>query len=378
MSLLDAIRVAKAGHFIRFMDFYIKTYGRFRFGTVMQRIATALSRSVAGPLPYVLKIDLLQACNLKCTMCYADHNSAEMALEDFKTIIRPLRGLGCRVDLMGGEPFLHPHLIEMVDLARNQMKFREVNVYTNGTRVTADNAALIKRAGLTHAMVNISSHDERQHDQFTGVKGSWRSALEGIEHLRDAGIDTHPFIVLHRENINDYEKIVELARERLAVTPLFFQYVPKSSSDPLIPSIHDWDRIKKKILYDDERGRQHGETTARLISLCGKNCLGGYHSFSVKVNGDVAPCPFIDDIIIGNALAEGFWNVFLHRNRNELYREFISVPEGCNSCSYRSACSGGCRAGQDGDYSKKDPRCLGPWCEKLDHDKLFEKIPTFF
>jgi len=378
MTLFDKIRIIKAKHFIRFMDFYIWLYGRFRFGTPMQKIVTAMSTSVCGAVPYVLKIDLLENCNLKCSMCYAHHSKKEMSLEDYKKIVSPLKGIGSRVDLMGGEPFLYSNLEEVISYTRNVSKFKEVIVYTNGTFISKDKALAVKEAGLTHAMVNLSSHDEIRHDAFTGVQGSWKSAIEGINNLKEAGVETNAFIVVHKDNIFDLNEIRTFVLETLQINPLFFQYVPKDLNDPLIPSRDDWNLAKKNIIYGHESGQKHGKIVAGIISLCGKNCLGGYHSFSVKVNGDVTPCPFIHDIIIGNALKDGIWKVFLNRKKSKLYNEFSSIPEECKSCNYITACSGGCRAGQDGEYLNKDFRCLGPWHEKADHDKLFEKIPTFF
>ncbi len=347
-------------------------------GTARQKAVTSLCRNIAGPVPYVLKIDLLQNCNLKCKICYATHGSIEMSLDDFKTIVRPLKNAGCRIDLMGGEPFLYSRLNEAISYARHDMKFKEAFIYTNGTCVTSEKAVSAKKAGLTHAMINISSHDEKQHDLFTGVKGSWKASITGLKHLKKAGVITHPFIVLHNDNINDYALINKFFREELECDPVFYQYIPKDLKDPLLPSKEKWNAVKKQILCEDETGRKHARTVEKLITLCGKNCLGGYFSFSVKVNGDVTPCPFINDIIIGNALEENFWIVFMKRNENPIFRDFSSVPLDCKACTYRLACSGGCRAGQNGKYLLKDPRCLGPWSNNFSHEKLFEKIPSFF
>lgn len=364
MNPMDRIRVIKARHFIRCMDFYLWLYGRYRFGTAAQRLVTAMSRAVAGALPFVLKVDLLHRCNLRCAMCYAEHDAAMMPLDDFKRLIAPLAGIGCRLDLMGGEPFLYPHLAEAIASARATIRCREVIVYTNGTAITPEKAKAAQSAGLTGAMVNLASHDEAKHDRFTGVAGSWRETLRGIAALKEAGVETAAFIVLHRDNIADVEAMIRFADERLGVAPVFFQYVPRRAGDPLVPSRDDWDRAKRRVLYGDERGRAHAATIARLMTLCGRDCLGGYYSFSVKTNGDVTPCPFIHDLVLGNALDEGIWRVFLKRFDTARFRDFSAIPADC-------------RAG-NGDYGSRDVRCRGPWQEPMDHDRLFERLPTFF
>jgi len=99
------------------------------------------------------------------------------------------------------------------------------------------------------------------------------------------------------------------------------------------------------------------------------------------VNGDITPCPFIDDVIMGNAFSQNFWEAFAGRNESAAYRDFMSLPSECAGCTYIKVCGGSCRAGvkdKAGKYLKKDFRCLGPWKEEFEANDMWDKMPTFF
>lgn len=354
-------------------------FGRARPGTLAHASMLRFARSVVGPMPLVVKLDVTSACNVRCRMCYARQvREDEMPLERVREVLWRFRGIPVRLDLMGGEPFMHTGLDRIISAARKEARLGGIVVYTNATLVTPEAARSVRAAGLDQAMVNISSHDPRKHDTFTRVPGSWERTVAGIGYLKAAGIDTAAFIVLHRENMGDYDHLLEFARERLRVRPLFFQYVPAHGIDELTPDPATWADLKRRILYRDEP--RHRRSITRINALCGKCCLGGYYSISVKVNGNVTPCPFIDDIVLGNVFRDDFWEVFARRE-SEIRRDFMAIPAECAGCAYKAMCGGGCRAGHrdaEGRYSLRDFRCLGPWPAPLDPNALWDHLPTFF
>jgi radical SAM protein with 4Fe4S-binding SPASM domain len=87
-------------------------------------------------------------------------------------------------------------------------------------------------------------------------------------------------------------------------------------------------------------------------------CPAGIQYFSLRPNGDVYPCPFLQ-LKTGNVREQSLSNIWYSseilanlRNRNLLKGK-------CNKCSYRETC-GGCRAKawlKEGDYLASDPNC---------------------
>ncbi len=78
-------------------------------------------------------------CNLNCTYC-EDFGSrrnhlvtSAPSLEDAKRILAVIRTGVDRLWLTGGEPLLHPQILDLLAYARDDLKFREVSLITNGT-----------------------------------------------------------------------------------------------------------------------------------------------------------------------------------------------------------------------------------------------------
>src|SRR5512138_3274012 len=78
-------------------------------------------------------------CNLNCTYCEdfgARRNhlvTAAPPFEDAKQILSVIRTGMDRLWLTGGEPLLHPRLLDLLTYARRDLKFREMSLITNGT-----------------------------------------------------------------------------------------------------------------------------------------------------------------------------------------------------------------------------------------------------
>lgn len=78
-------------------------------------------------------------CNLNCTYCEdfgARRNhlvTAAPSFEDAQQILSVIRTGTDRLWLTGGEPLLHPRLMDLLTYARRELKFREINLITNGT-----------------------------------------------------------------------------------------------------------------------------------------------------------------------------------------------------------------------------------------------------
>jgi MoaA/NifB/PqqE/SkfB family radical SAM enzyme len=75
-------------------------------------------------------------CNLDCGYCPAyihDNSSPHTSVETFKETIDKLKQIGkpIRLSFTGGEPCVHPHIISIIDYAREHVDW--INITTNGT-----------------------------------------------------------------------------------------------------------------------------------------------------------------------------------------------------------------------------------------------------
>lgn len=82
-----------------------------------------------------LQVFITNKCNLKCQGCFArkvmDSSYDHMSIEEYERAIQVfLKKGGVQINLLGGEPLLHPKLREILDINRkNKIK---TTIYTNG------------------------------------------------------------------------------------------------------------------------------------------------------------------------------------------------------------------------------------------------------
>ncbi len=98
-----------------------------------------IKRTVPMPELLSVQIDICDHCNLNCKSC--DHFSPlaekkHIAVEDFKKDFSQLAKISNkkigRIILLGGEPLLHPNLLELVSITRKLFPNSEVEIFSNG------------------------------------------------------------------------------------------------------------------------------------------------------------------------------------------------------------------------------------------------------
>ncbi len=152
-----------------------------------------LSDTLAAPSWVVLQ--LVEGCNLRCTMCYewgeagAYHHRAETSL-DLEVALRVIRECLPRrpyFELFGGEPLLHPGIWDVLRTIREGGC--EVAFPTNGTLLEANVERLVD-AQPTRVWVSLDG-PERVNDAQRG-NGVFRRVQRGLDAVVDARIAKRP------------------------------------------------------------------------------------------------------------------------------------------------------------------------------------------
>lgn len=108
-------------------------------------------------------LDILRGCNCRCQDCYnADHAHVYKSLPQLKAeldAIRPLRNL-TTVSLSGGEPLLHPQILEIVRWLHDQEHLKVASL-TNGILLNEKLAAQLAEAGLGLISLHIQKGQRR-------------------------------------------------------------------------------------------------------------------------------------------------------------------------------------------------------------------------
>jgi radical SAM protein with 4Fe4S-binding SPASM domain len=376
---LDRFPRLKTRLALRLQSPILETAGRLPIDSFRSRAFRQTLRHVVGGVLWSVKLEVNTACSLSCRMCYREKGIDLLPMADIKRLLDDIAGVGTRLEILGGEPLLRDDLAETIRYAKQNAGVPQVVLYTNALGADKKRAGQLSTAGLDAALVTLISCDEKEHDAFVGVDGAWQQTLDGIEHLKETGIEVYTFTAIHSANIHRVKEIHTFVKETLGAHAVFYQYIPQGAGDPLIPDRKQWADVKRWILC--EMNPDHAWFVGSFCTLAGTACSGGYFVFTVKVDGTVTPCPFISDIRLGSIKQQSIWQIMRDRFDVERLVEFQSLPGECRSCSYADICNGGCKAGNVvlfDRYDRKDPRCLGPWRQPPQDDAVCDRLPCFF
>src|SRR5512143_323210 len=98
-----------------------------------------LKRGDSTLLPRLAVYYVTMQCNLNCAYCedFGSRRNHQVTpnprLEDAKQILKVIRSGVDRLWLTGGEPLMYPQILGLLAYARNDLKFREISLITNGT-----------------------------------------------------------------------------------------------------------------------------------------------------------------------------------------------------------------------------------------------------
>jgi radical SAM protein with 4Fe4S-binding SPASM domain len=362
----------------RFQYKILKHFGSLGDNSKYARLFSSVARKMIGSYIYSIKLEVNDMCTLSCEMCYVPKRGTEMPLEWIRSLLGEIKSCGIRLELLGGEPLLRKDIVEIVRLSKKYAGIPHVSIYTNGIYASEEVARDLKSAGLDSAIVTLVSADSETHDRFTGTQGSWDQTIRGIQNLNSASLNTYTFTAIHRKNAGEIKNIHNFVKEELKAHPLFYQYIPQKKDDNLIINNELWYELKNWVL---KMNSDHSRFVRDFYMLTGNACSGGNFVLTVKADGTVQPCPFISDIPLGHIKTTDIWSIYKNRYKsNELY-SFKSLPESCKICTYSSVCGGGCRAGNKSlslDYLSSDYRCLGPYSEKINKNRIMDVTPCFF
>jgi MoaA/NifB/PqqE/SkfB family radical SAM enzyme len=125
-------------------------------------------------------------CNLDCTYCTEyDNAQPHPSLDDLTSWLTKIRDLGTvRVALVGGEPLLHPDIVEIV--RRTRALGMATSLTTNGFLLTRDLVQALDAAGLEVMQISV----DRMTPSAVSRK-SFKTVLPKLDLFRGSRINLH-------------------------------------------------------------------------------------------------------------------------------------------------------------------------------------------
>jgi radical SAM protein with 4Fe4S-binding SPASM domain len=312
-----------------------------------------------------MELEFNSICNFRCIYCYAAEGAGrknELTTEQFRDVITQAKELGARkIIVLGGEPMLYPHLMEMIRFIRGLDM--DVELFTNGAGITPEKAGELQ--GLkVRVVLKMNSFDEKLQDTLSGRKGAYVQIQAAFKNLRDAGYPSADCFmgvstIICQQNIAELPKLWVWLRDQ-GIAPYFEMITPQGGAkenvaiDITTRQAEEFFRTISEL--DRAKYNHHWDPRPPLV---GGICLRHQFSCAVSSEGNVQPCVGVT-IPIGNVKEKKLKDIL---GESEVvqdlkrYRHMIKGP--CGSCEHLNECYG-CRGAAyqlTGDYLASDPLC---------------------
>ena len=314
--------------------------------------------STTPKAPYKVDLALTYGCNDQCPHCYNEPSRfamPSMKLDEWMRILDKLAEQGVpHLILTGGEPTLHPDVLEIIRYA-NEKGFI-VGMNSNGRRLAhAPFAIELKEAGLNHIQITVGSFDNLIHNAMMGVE-SHHQTIQGLENAVNAGLHTITNTTLMEGTMPDIEKFVNFLYDRgirtFAMNSMISAGGGVENQNTLalekltttLIQVREFAKLKnmKFMWYTVSK---NCEFSPIQFDLGMKRCNAAEYSVCVEPNGNVLPCQSF--YVPGGNLLFDDWNTIWQsdlfrqiREREKIESELLS--ETCLTCGALGNCGGGC------------------------------------
>lgn len=339
---------------------------------------------------------LTPECNLACRHCWiaprfrnARTASEYLPLHLFQTVVEQAIPLGMTgIKLTGGEPFLHPDILDILQIAREHDL--DVTVETNGTLITPELAESLVTCKNLFVSVSLDGADADMHEWVRGVRGSFNAVMEGVRTLITTGIRPQVIMSLFNRNVGQIADLVAMVEE-MGVDSVKFNIIQPSARGTRVYDdgegldieevirVSDWvvnnlsRRSEIPLIFDippvfKPLGSLFGEGGGGC-GQCGiRGIIGvlGDGSYALCGVGETSP-----EMVFGHAATDPLEKVW---RRNPVLRE---VREGlpqrlngvCRTCAMKGVCLGKCLAQN---YSQNRDLWSPFWfCNRMNEKGLF-------
>lgn len=249
-----------------------------------------------------------------------------MSVSEFKYIIEKIKPFASFIYFhVKGEPLMHPHLEEFLDIAvENGM---QVNITTNGTLLKGKRELLLSHPAVRQ--INISLHSLKEHEQENYVKTA-------VDFSFDAN-KAEKFVVLRLWNLQKNGETDSLSLEAMKRIEEKYQL-----SSPLSLSMgsHESVKLSPFSFIGWEKEFEWPSVKSEFYSEEGY-CYGMKSQIAILVDGTVVPC-CLDangEEPLGNIFKEEFSDIISSKKAKTIlhgFNSFKAEAELCRHCSFRT------------------------------------------
>lgn len=345
-------------------------------------VAAGIMRSEKAFMgPEVLHIDLTNRCNFNCIACWCRspllrdkampewERKLSLPLDLVKGIFDDLACMGGlrQVKIVGGgEPFMHPDILQVIRYIRQKGRGIEIDINSNFSLVNESIARELFDLGVDSFTISLWAgtpatyarvHPNQSEDTFNKIKNT----LARVDSMKKAAGSARPRVTFHNVIFNlNYMDIRDMINFALEVSADNIQFVPvdtvKGKTETLLldsaqrlellSSLRD---IRKNYtpenrLYKDDSGRMvtlsdfdsfinrverinmsTGAYDEDVVELY--PCYAGWLFARVMATGDVVPCCKGHRMPMGNLYKNSFRDIWFSDIYNEFRRNGLTLSK---------------------------------------------------
>jgi MoaA/NifB/PqqE/SkfB family radical SAM enzyme len=277
-------------------------------------------------------------------------------------------------NITGGEPFLRHDIFEVLE----ELRRRGFDVYllSNGILIDKERARMLSDLRVKGVQVSIEGPEEI-HEMIRG-KGSFLSAMRGVQHLLDAGVTVTFNVTLSDLNADYFMEMVELSSSTGVQRLGFSRLVPSGRGASLLQNMLKKEKVKE--LYEaviplkiDGLEIVTGDPIVSQMSSANKKdrgsiplggCAAGVSGLTILQDGTITPCRRLH-IPIGNVRKDSLREVWATSEVLLKIRERKYYKGRCGRCLRWASCRGcraiayaySCSRGEES-FLSEDPQCF--------------------
>lgn len=307
---------------------------------IINYLAVQLQYRLATPYvrgyPYVLIIDTINICNLKCPLCptgldMPGRPKGRMDFNLFKKIIDVLGDYTLTLVLYNwGEPLLNREIYRMIEYAKQ--RWIKTIVSSNLNVLNEKDAETLVKSGLDRLIVSL---DGTRSETYEGYRkgGDYRRVIANIELLVRKKAEmrsSKPKIIwqflVFKHNVEDIPEIKRMAKQ-LGVdgVDIFCAYLGGPGQTPYIRD-EGTEALASKWLFPDRRFKGQFDYFSDPNYLNRRRCYFLWKTLTINWDGSISPCCCVYDpsTDFGNIQEEEFhqiWNNDLFKSSRALFQK---------------------------------------------------------
>ena len=308
---------------------------------------------------YLAFIEITNSCNMKCKHCM--NWSVKNANDGFerKNILKLIDELyenkTEEIYISGGEPLLYPYIDEVI-LYANSLGIK-VTLATNALEISKHLNTIKK--GVQLVSISLDGIGET-HDKFRGVPGAFDNCVKMLKLLKENNVKTRISAMIWKENIEELEEMIYLAKEcgvsKVNLAFLVPEGRAKKDETIKIPLTRYKEIVEKVRKLREKYKTEDFDIEIRrnnILDESSMNCPGGKNLIHINVNGKVSPCSWIAKLDNDNKFSENWPENSIREciKKIQVFRETIDLRKqkhGYSGCPALSKI-------YNGNFLAKDP-----------------------